>query len=156
MDYFSRFLDVLDALEKEKVDYILVGGFAVILYGHPRITEDIDVFVKPEESNIVRLRRALFSVFADESINEITLSMLNDYPVIRYGSPDGFYIDILCSLGKAFRYEDLTPVTKTIEGRTVRIASAETLYEMKKDTVRPVDKEDAEFLKDLLKKGNYR
>jgi hypothetical protein len=152
MDYFNRFMEVLDALERERVEYILVGGFAVILYGLPRLTEDIDLFIRPDEDNIFRLKQALLSVFADESINEINLTMLKEYPVVRYGSPDDFYIDILCNLGEAFKYDDLEYKTKTIEGHRVRIATAETLYKMKKDTLRPIDKEDSFFLQNILKK----
>jgi hypothetical protein len=151
MDYFNRFMEIMDALEREKVEYILVGGFAVILYGLPRLTEDIDLFVKQDEENISHLKQALLSVFADDSINEINSAMLKEYPVIRYGSPDGFYIDILCNLGEAFKYDNLEYITKSIKGHHVRIASAKTLYAMKKDTVRPIDKEDSFFLKNILK-----
>ncbi len=151
MDYFNRFMEVLDALERERVEYILVGGFAMILYGLPRLTEDIDLFIKHNEDNVTRLKNALLSVFADESINEIDPAMLNEYPVVRYGSPDGFYIDILCSLGEAFKYDDLKYDIKTIEDHHVRIASVETLYALKKDTVRPIDKEDSIFLLNMLK-----
>jgi hypothetical protein len=48
-DLFEKFLEVLEAFGKEEVDYILVGGFAVILHGMPRLTQDIDVFVKMKE-----------------------------------------------------------------------------------------------------------
>ncbi|MFH0975664.1 MAG: nucleotidyl transferase AbiEii/AbiGii toxin family protein [Spirochaetota bacterium] len=154
MDYFSRFMEILEALEKEKVEYILIGGFAIILYGLPRLTEDIDLFIKQDDNNISRLKHALLSVFADESINEINPEMLKEYPVIRYGSPDGFYIDILCSLGEAFKYDDLEYTEKVINGLRVRIASAETLYAMKKDTVRPIDKEDSIFLQNIIKQKN--
>ena len=152
MNYFNRFMEILDALENEKVEYILIGGFAMILYGLPRITEDIDLFINHNEDNIIRLKNALLSVFNDESIAEINSEMFNDYPVIRYGSPDGFYIDILCGLGEAFSYNDLNFIEKKFEGHTVRIATLETLYAMKSDTVRPIDKEDAVFLKKLLNK----
>lgn len=43
-DLFNKFLEVIDTLEK--VDYILVGGFAMVLYGMPRATQDLDLFVK--------------------------------------------------------------------------------------------------------------
>lgn len=151
MDYFNKFLEVIDALERENVEYILVGGFAVILYGLPRLTEDIDLFVKPDDKNISNLKKALLSVFMDESVKEISLEMLNEYPVVRYGSPDGFYIDILCRLGHAFIYEDLICKKRIIDGHPVRVASVETLYAMKKDTVRPIDKEDSIYLQNLLK-----
>ncbi len=57
-DLFNRFLEVIDALEKEKVDYVLIGGFAVVLYGMPRFTQDIDLFIKSEKENVIRLQNA--------------------------------------------------------------------------------------------------
>ena len=44
MDHFQVFLKVLKAMEDEGVDYILIGGFAVILHGLPRFTMDMDFF----------------------------------------------------------------------------------------------------------------
>lgn len=45
-DLFKKFFDVLDALEKEKIEYILIGDFAMVLYGMPRVTQDLDLFIK--------------------------------------------------------------------------------------------------------------
>ncbi len=151
MNYFEKFMEVLDALEKERVEYILIGGFAVILYGLPRVTQDIDIFLKPTGGNISGLKKALKSVFNDRSIDDITLEMLGQYPVVRYGAPDGFSIDIIISLGDAFVYEDLGYETKDVSGHSIRIATIESLYEMKKDTVRPIDKSDSIFLYNLIK-----
>ncbi|MBU2260865.1 MAG: nucleotidyl transferase AbiEii/AbiGii toxin family protein, partial [Proteobacteria bacterium] len=72
----------------EGVDYVLIGGFAVILYGMPRLTQDVDIFVRNDSDNIDRLQRALYDMFSDDSIREITVEELERYPVIRYGSPE--------------------------------------------------------------------
>jgi len=45
MNLFDKLLQIADALEREKVEYILIGGFAVILYGLPRLTQDLDLFI---------------------------------------------------------------------------------------------------------------
>jgi len=51
-DHFSKDIqDFLECLSRHGVDYLLVGGEAVIYYGHPRLTGDIDVFYSPEENN---------------------------------------------------------------------------------------------------------
>jgi predicted nucleotidyltransferase len=150
VNLFDRFLTVLDSLENEKVDYILIGGFAVVLYGMPRMTQDVDIFVKPDEDNIKRLVSALHKVFLDESIHKITLNELIKYPVIRYGSQDGFFIDILIKIGDAFSFDDLDYQILTIQGHRVRTATPETLYKLKKDTIRPSDKTDALFLKEWI------
>jgi hypothetical protein len=42
----ADFSDFIVALNDNNVDYILVGGFAVILHGHSRVTGDMDIWVK--------------------------------------------------------------------------------------------------------------
>lgn len=148
---FEQFKRVLDALAKHKVDYILVGGVAVILHGIERLTRDIDIFVKMEHRNIERLRNALHSIFDDESINEITLEELQKYAVIRFGVNDNFCVDIMARIGEVAVYEDLEFETILHEGINVRIATPETLYNLKKDTIRHKDRFDAAYLLDLIK-----
>ena len=148
---FKNFMSVLDALDKQKVKYILVGGIAVMLHGIERLTRDIDIFVKMDNKNIERLRKALHSIFEDESIKEITLEELQKYAVIRYGTPDDFYIDIIARLGEVAVYEDLEYEIISCQDIKIRIATPETLYNLKKDTIRYKDKFDAAYLKELIK-----
>lgn len=152
-DLFENFLKILRALAREKVEYILIGGFAVILHGLARLTADIDIFIKPEAENLERMKKALKKVFpTDEEIESITLQDLRDYAVVRFGTAADFYIDIVAGIGEMFRYEDLEHEVRDIAGVQVRIATPETLFRMKKDTVRPEDKRDARFLAELIAK----
>lgn len=154
--HFSNFLQILKALDKNKVDYILIGGVAVILHGLERLTRDIDLFVKSEDKNIERLRKAIAAVFDDSSIEEITLKELQKYPVIRYGTPGGFNIDIMVNLGEKITFDDLEYEIIEYQGVKVKIATPETLYYLKKDTVRDKDKIDAFYLKELIKTGKTK
>ena len=140
---------VLAALEREGVRYAIFGAVAVNIHGLPRFTEDLDIFVAPDRENIESLRRALRSVFADPHIEEISADdLLGEYPAIQYVPPEGaFYIDILTRLGEAFRYEDLETLRMPFEGMLVTVVTPQTLYRMKKDTVRPKDRMDAEALR---------
>ncbi len=52
------FSDFLEALSKNKVAYLLVGGYAVILHGYIRSTDDMDVWVKKTAENYKNLQRA--------------------------------------------------------------------------------------------------
>jgi len=54
---FKKFFDVLDALEKEKIEYILIGDFAMVLYGMPRVTQDLDLFIKMRKENTEKLQK---------------------------------------------------------------------------------------------------
>jgi len=150
-DLFGRFLDIMRAFSAENVDYILIGGFAVILHGLSRLTADIDVFVKPEAENLERLKKALKKVFpTDDEIDSLALRDLQDYAVVRFGTADDFYIDLISAIGEIFRYEDLECEVREVAGTQVRIATPETLLRMKENTVRPEDKRDARFLAELI------
>ena len=156
-DLFENFLKILKALAREKVEYILIGGFAVILHGLARLTTDIDIFIKPEAENLERFKKALKEVFpADLEIESISLQDLLEYAVVRFGTEADFYIDIVARIGEMFRYEDLQYEVRTVEGVPVRLATPETLFKMKKDTVRPEDKRDARFLAELIAKKTSR
>ena len=148
----NRFIRMFEVFEKANVSYILIGGFAVVLYGMQRLTRDIDILVEMVPDNIEKLRKALVSVYQDQSIEEITFEELEKYSVIRYVAPDGLCVDIISRLGEAFSYKDLDFKKVEIEGTKVRIATPETLLRLKKDTVRPEDKMDAAFLEELFKR----
>ena len=48
MMYHCDFRDLFYWLNETKVDYLIVGGFAVAFHGAPRFTGDIDVLVRPD------------------------------------------------------------------------------------------------------------
>jgi predicted nucleotidyltransferase len=147
---YDRLIALLRALEGHGVDYVLVGGVALNVHGIVRATEDVDLFVRPTADNVERLRSALRAVWSDPDIDEITASDLEGpYPTVRYGPPgESFVIDFMARLGTAFQFDDLRSEDVVIEGVHVRVGSPETLYRMKKDTVRPIDRADAAVLKD--------
>lgn len=138
-------VSLLRAFEVEGVAYTIVGGVALNLLGLPRDTQDIDVFVRPDEANVARLRAALHTVFEDPSIDEITAEELaGEYPAIQYVPPSGrFHIDLLARLGDGFAFDDIETEERIIEGIRVQVATPRMLFRMKRDTVRPQDKADA-------------
>ena len=149
----DKIVDFLKELENQSVDYILVGAIGLTVHGIVRATQDVDIVLKPEEGNVLRMRNALKKLFPeDASIDEITaVDLAGEYPAIRYNSPDGsLQIDILARLGNAFSFEDIQFQTMTYEGVQVRVATPEMLYRMKKSTVRLQDRADAEALKEIF------
>lgn len=149
MDALDDALRVIASMNEKRVDYVVVGGVALNLHGLIRATEDLDIFVRPDAQNIQRLRRALHSVWADPDIDQITADDLcGDYPAVRYGPPEGtLYLDILTRLGEATRFADLEVEEKEVNGISVRVATPSTLYRMKRNTVRPIDRADATALR---------
>lgn len=58
------FRDFIHELNAHGVEYMLVGGYAVGIYGYIRATTDIDFFYRPSPDNVERLIGAL-SAFGD-------------------------------------------------------------------------------------------
>lgn len=150
MDRFQRFIRILKAFAEKRVEYTLIGGVAVILHGFPRLTEDIDILLKADVQNIEKLKNALEEVFNDPSVKEIELSDLKNYSILRYGAPDGFYIDLITHLGEAADYGNVASEKINVEGVRIKVATAEALYRLKKESLRPKDQNDALFLKGKL------
>jgi hypothetical protein len=146
---YDKTREVLAAFEREGVEYAVFGAVALNLQGLPRATEDLDVFVAPTAENIARLRRALHRVFDDPHVDEITAEdLLGDFPAVQYVPPEGtFYLDLVTRLGEAFRFEDLERERVDFDGLKVSVVTPVTLYRMKKGTVRPRDRGDAERLR---------
>ena len=55
----SDFKEFLSLLNSEKIEYLLIGGYAVGLYGHVRPTKDIDLWVSVHAENLDRLVEVL-------------------------------------------------------------------------------------------------
>jgi hypothetical protein len=148
---FEETKRILSALEQEGVRYVLVGSMAMAAQGLVRATRDMDFFVAPDAENVDRLRRALRSVFgADPNLDQITAEDLGgDYPAIEYVPPQRDYsLDILSRLGDAFRYDQIESEDLIVDGVHVRVATPRMLYRMKRDTMRPLDRIDAEAIRE--------
>jgi hypothetical protein len=147
---FDKVVEFLRALEKEDVKYVLVDGLALNMPGITRATQDVDIVLLLEKENVERLKRAMRRVWQDPAIGGICYEDLaGDFPAISYGPPDeAFGIDIVTRFGELFPYNDLKAETREWQGVPVPVATPDTLYRMKKDTVRLRDKADAAELRE--------
>ncbi len=53
------FKEFLVLLEQNKVDYLLIGGYAVGIHGYPRATNDMDIFIPLDLKNVERVIQTL-------------------------------------------------------------------------------------------------
>lgn len=142
---------VLRAFDAAGLEYVLIGATAMGFHGLVRATEDLDVVIRATADNIERLRAALRAAYDnDPHIEEIAAAdLLGEYPAIRYYPPSGdLYFDILTRLGDAASFETVDAEIKEMGGVRVRVATPAALYRLKKDTVRPRDREDAAALRE--------
>ncbi len=148
------FLKVCNKFNYLGVEYVIGGGFAVILHGLPRLTNDIDFFVNPSEENVERIKIALTEVFNDPSIEEIKPGDLEAYSVVRYGTPKGFYLDFIGKVGEMFKFSDIKKGIEWIEIENIRVpvCNVETLLRLKENSLRPIDQQDVIFLREKLRR----
>lgn len=90
---FKEFIQLLNAHE---VRYLIVGGYAVAIHGHPRYTKDIDVWVAADSDNADRLLRVL-DEFGFGSLDIVADDFVRPNHVIQLGYPPA-RIDLLTSV----------------------------------------------------------
>src|SRR5215211_7549694 len=92
------FRDFIHALNKNDVQYILVGGYAVILHGYRRVTGDMDIWVNRTTDNYARIVKA-FADFGLPLFDMTETKFLNPETadVFSYGRPP-VCIDIITKL----------------------------------------------------------
>jgi hypothetical protein len=102
--------------------------------------------------DVARLRNALAAVWHDPEIEKITAADLaGDYPTVRYGPPtEDVLVDILSRLGSAFRFDDIEAETLEIDGVSISVATPAMLFRMKRGTLRPIDRADAQALREAF------
>ncbi|MBN1566872.1 MAG: nucleotidyl transferase AbiEii/AbiGii toxin family protein [Acidobacteria bacterium] len=153
----DELIKVLRAFEEQNLEYILIGATAMGFHGLVRATEDVDLLIKPTPENVERLRQALKATYADDSnIEDIrTEDLLGDYPAVRYYPANGdLFFDILTRLGDAAKYENVESEIKEVEGVRIRVATPNALYQLKKNTARPIDRQDAAALRERFNLGD--
>ncbi len=150
----DELLKVLRAFEEQNLEYVLIGATAMGFHGLIRATEDVDLLIRPTPENVERLRQALKAAYADDSnIEDIrTEDLLGDYPAVRYYPTSGdLFFDILTRLGDAAEYGNVESEIMDVAGVRIWIATPKALYQLKKDTVRPIDQQDAAALRERFK-----
>jgi hypothetical protein len=149
---FQKALELLTRMNEHGVEYKVIGAVALIAQGVVRATEDLDFFINPTRDNVDRLKQALRAVWDDPCIDEIVFEDLaGDYPAVAYGPPDdSLPMDILARLGELYTYADTEAETKLLGKVPISVATPRMLYRMKKSTVRPKDRIDAEMLKEAF------
>ena len=145
-DLFNQdFIEFIDALNKSQVEYILVGGYAVILHGYTRTTGDMDVWVNKTLENYNKLKQAynLFGapIFSEEEFIE------TDFDVWGIGKEPN-RIEILKQL-KGVTFEEAYPLCKTFIQNDVEVKYIHInhLIQAKEAAARAKDKNDIEQLR---------
>jgi predicted nucleotidyltransferase len=141
------FKDFIESLNKFEVEYILIGGYAVVLHGYHRTTGDLDIWVNPTESNFSRLRQA-FSTFGFPTHAIELKKFLNSdlYNVFTFGRPP-LAIDIVTSIQGVYFNDAIINIKKVeVQGIKINLLSMSDLIATKKAAGRYKDLDDLDNL----------
>ena len=132
-------------LNKNKVKYLVVGGYAYAIYAEPRFTKDLDIFIQREEKNAVRIIKTLHD-FGFGSLELSERDFLNPDQVIQLGHPP-LRIDILTSIsGVGFEEAWNNKVTGKYGSQTVYFIGKSELRKNKEKSGRKSDLADLDKL----------
>lgn len=142
------FTDFIEALNKAEVEYLLVGGYAVIYYGYNRTTGDLDIWVNPTIENYQRLTIAFdrfgMGMFGME---EKVFVESQQYNVFTFGRPP-VCIEILTAVS-GLEFKEAHKNARTVEydeGLYVPLIDLPDLVRNKRSSNRPKDLDDIEKL----------
>jgi len=144
------FRDFIHALNKYQVEYLLVGGYAVILNGYRRTTGDMDIWVKVTRENHQKLTNAYLSFgLPTMDISEENFLNNNEIEVFTYGIPP-VSIDVMkvvkgCNFDEAYELSNIY----NEDGLLIRFIHINTLIQAKKASGRFKDLDDIEKLSSL-------
>lgn len=96
MEVQQDFKDLLELFNKHKIDYIVVGGYALGFHGAPRYTGDLDIFVRPGADNAARIIQVL-DEFGFGSVGLTAADFEKEGKVVQLGFPP-VRVDIITSI----------------------------------------------------------
>lgn len=140
---------ILQILTARGVDFVVVGGYAAVLHGSARITQDLDICYSTTPLNLEVLGRVLIDENArlygvDEQVPFVPDGRALARVQILTLMTDLGKLDLMTTPDGAPSYEQMRTRAKTIDlgDHLVRITSIEDLLSMKRAADRPKDRAD--------------
>lgn len=144
------FADLLIELREAGAEFLLVGGWAVILYGHVRATDDMDIFVRSSSANSKRVFDALVAFGAPLQAHGLTAEhFANQGNAYRFGIAP-FKVEVLTKIS-GVSFDEALQGSKTFEldGYQIPYIGRLALIRNKKSAGRHKDLADVEELERL-------
>ena len=144
---------LLSVLIKNKVDFMLVGGYAVVYYGYDRNTGDMDIWLKTGNENRDKLVKALkdFGVIDQHLKTLKEMDFTNPVPVFYFGK-EPRRIDFLTMMSNVKFEEAMQRVNySALENEKVPVIHYNDLILSKLTSNRLKDKADIEELEKINK-----
>jgi len=145
-------LEFLRLLDEHGVRYVVVGGQAVIYYGYPRLTGDLDLFFDGGSENASRLHQALLEFWGGDIPSVDSAEELGrDGLILQFGRPPN-RIDLMNRVdGLEFNeaWDTRLELEVPLKGKEIKVhyVSLGKLIQNKEAAGRPRDQEDLTYLR---------
>lgn len=162
---YMFYFDILKSFQEEKVKYLVVGGFAVYLHGVPRVTNDLDIIISLDATNISKVQKVMASLGYVPRLPGVKAEDLADKKklddwikhknmlVFTFFQPTSHYrqMDILLLHPLDFKQAYKKKETAQSEGVKICTVCVDDLIAMKTFSGRKQDISDIEHLKRAAK-----
>ena len=140
----NRLKDVFESFQQHEVKYLVIGGIASVLYGVPRATFDLDIFIEATTDNARRLLEALLNAgLATASLTSVEELLANEITIFK----DRVRIDVQTSTpGLSFQEAWKRRTTMNYQGQEFFVVSKQDLISSKRAAGRDIDLEDVRLL----------
>jgi len=146
MNKIQDFEEFLKLLNKYKVRYLIVGGYAYAIHAEPRFTKDLDIFIESSKHNAQKLLKVLED-FGFGSLDISENDFLKPAQVIQLGQAP-MRIDLLTSIsGVSFDDAWKNKISGKYGKQSVLFIGKEDFKENKRATGRKSDKDDLDKLR---------
>lgn len=154
--------EVLNALNRARVRYLVVGGVAVVLHGHLRTTADLDLIIQLERENVLRAMGALRELqyrprapvpaeaFAEQELRDQWIRE-KGLAVFSLWSPAHPTLEVDVFVSEPFDFDAVyaRAVWVPLERTEATLIALEDLIALKRQVGRPRDQEDIAALESL-------
>ena len=143
-----EYLNLVRLLNEEKVEYVVLGGHAVIAHGYLRTTGDIDIFVNPTPENAEKIVLALEKYgFTNGEFEVSDFTLVPNY--LSFNRYDG-WIDLMTfTVGVTFEECYQNKIELEVQGVKIKFINLRELIKNKKTLGRPQDLNDLQNLENL-------
>ena len=152
--FTKDFREFVELLKKNDVEFLIVGGYAVGIHGHPRYTGDLDVWINPTVSNAKKVIHVLQDFgFGELKITEKDLSTKGT--ILQFGYVP-LRIDVITGIeGVEFTSAFSRKFTKRFSGSIIHFIGKQDLMTNKIQVGRHQDLADVEKLTEKKRKHTH-